>query len=275
MTLQDPKYAEDLSDYQRSHLHRHPPAQTFAVISWGCAATGWIARVLGSHPDIYCVHAGNTFWHILGGVEQLDGVPYLRIIASQGHEYAAAGDVHGISRVHVPELRRVFEGLFNAAVVVREPLARLRSQLALFEEYEAVEEPRRTVWNLDYVDGVLDRSRVVLPNGDYASRFFVHAVNMLNAILEERQAGKVYRCEDLTGNAHVLGDFVEEITRGKVSPSHEWLKTAVLTGKVNSHSRANGEPELSEWQIDAIRKVVDPQAWDLYETLGYKRPKFL
>ena len=32
--------------------------------------------------------------------------------------------------------------------------------------------------------------------------------------------------------------------------------------------------ELNDWQIDVIRKVVDPRAWEMYEALGYARPEF-
>src|SRR5436305_15337620 len=28
----------------------------FAVISWGCSATTWVAPTLNSHPDVFCLH---------------------------------------------------------------------------------------------------------------------------------------------------------------------------------------------------------------------------
>jgi hypothetical protein len=260
---------DNLSDYQRAFLQHYPCPQMFAVISWGCAATAWIARVLNSHPDIYCVHAANQFWHVLGQCERLDGLPYLRIIGSQGYSHVAAGDVHGISRHHIPELRRSFAEGFNAAVVVREPIPRLHSQLALFEEFEAYK-----TWDVNYVDGVISRAGVVLPADDYRTRFFVHAANMLNAILEEREVGRIYRSEDLTRCAEVLGDFVEEITLSKVSPSAAWLQSAIETKRINAHKGHGQHRTLTDWEIDVIRKVVDTRSWEIYEALGYPRPEF-
>lgn len=260
---------EGLTDYQRAFLRKYPCPQLFYVVSWGCAATAWIARILNQHPDIYCVHAANHHWHVLGNGEKLDGARYLRIIGSQGHAHVAAGGVHGLSRHLVPECRRIFGNQFNAAVVVREPLARIRSQMALHRDFDGLQ-----VFDLGYLDAILDRTGIALEPGDYQSRLFVHAVNMLNAVLEEREVGKIYRCEDLTSDTGVLGEFVDEITRGKVSPDSQWLNSAVKTKKVNVHAGRFPSRELDDWQIDVIRKVVDPRAWDLYESLGYARPEF-
>ena len=247
----------------------HVP-QVFYVVSWGCAATAWLATVLNRHPDIYCVHAANHAWHVLGNGEKLDGARYLRIIGSQGHAHIAAGGVHGMSRLAVPECRRAFGNKFNAAVVVREPLSRMRSQIALHRDFEGLQ-----VFDLAYLDAVLDRTGIAIEPGDYQSRLFVHAANMLNAVLEEREVGKIYRSEDLTSDPDVLGEFVEEITRGKVSPDSQWLNSAIETKKVNVHAGLHPRRELDDWQIEVIRRVVDPRAWDIYESLGYARPDFV
>ena len=253
-----------LTTHQAAILTSHPCPQLFAVVSWGCAATAWISTILNRHPDIYCVHAANHFWHVLADCDRLDGVPYMRLIGAQGHSHVAAGEVHGVSRHLIPELRRSFAGAFNAAVVVREPMPRLHSQLAHFEEFAETR-----AWDVSYVDEVMARTGVTLPAHNYRNRFFVHAVNMLNAVLEESDAGKIYRSEDLTQNADVLGDFIEEITRGKVSPDSAWLASAVQTRRVNEHTRQRPRPPFEDWQVDVIRRVVDPRSWEIYETLGY------
>jgi hypothetical protein len=258
-------YLEGLSEYQRAFLSSYGLAQLFAVISWGSAATAWLSRVLNSHPDIFCVHASNTFWHVLGGYEKLDGVSYLRIVGSQGHAHIAAGDVHGVSRYQVPDLRRCFGNLFNAVVVVREPLARLRSQLALFEEYKS----QNDAWDLTYVDNLVERHSLALPADDFTHRAFIHGANMLNAILEEREVGRIYRAEDLTANAWILGDFIVEITRAKITPTSEWLKAATQTQPVNAHAGHLEVTQFTDWQLDTIRKVVYPSSWQMYAELGY------
>jgi hypothetical protein len=125
------------------------------------------------------------------------------------------------------------------------------------------------------MDGVISGSGVILDSNDYRSRFFVHAANMLNAILEEGDVGKIYRSEDLTQNPEVLGDFVERITGGKVSPGPEWLKSAIDAEPINVHAGKYPHELLEEWQMDVIRKVVNPRSWELYEELGYSRPEFV
>jgi hypothetical protein len=176
---------------------------------FGCAATAWLATILNRHPDIYCVHADNLHWQVLGNYERLDGVPYLRIIGSQGHAHIAGG-IHGVSRHLVPECRRSFGNKFNAAVVVREPLVRVRSQLALYRDFEGVR-----AWDVEHVDQILARTGIAVGSGDYQARLFIHAANMLNAILDEGAVGKIYRSEDLTSNGDALGEFVDEITGEK------------------------------------------------------------
>jgi hypothetical protein len=263
------QFVEGLTDYQRAFLRKYPYPQLFYVVSWGCAATAWLATILNRHPDIYCVHAANLHWHVLGEGEKLDGARYLRVIGSQGHSHVAAGGVHGMSRHLVPECRGMFGQQFNSAVVVREPISRLRSMVALYDDFQECR-----VLDTGYVDGILSRTGITVPPEDYRSRVFVHAANMLNAILDEGEVGKIYRCEDLTTNCQVLGKFVEEITRGKVSPDSAWLESAIHTKKVNVHAGQHARRELDDWQIDVVRKVVDPRAWELYESLGYARPEF-
>ena len=264
------QFVDGLTDYQQAFLRKYPYPQLFSVISWGCAATAWLAAVLNRHPDIYCVHATNHHWHVLGDFEKVDGVPYLRVLGSQGHAHLAAGDVHGVSRMLVPECRRSFGNKFNAAVVVRDPISRVHSQLALYQDFEGFR-----AWDLDYLDPVISRTGIALDRGNYASRFFIHAANMLNAVMEERSVGKLYRSEDLTSNSEVLGEFVEELTRGKVSPASDWLQSAIQSKKVNVHAARRPRRELGDWEIDVIRRVVDPQAWEVYESLGYTSPEFV
>lgn len=264
------QFEDGLTEYQRAFLRKYPYPQLFYVVSWGCAATAWLATVLNRHPDIYCVHAANVHWHVLGNAERLDGIPYLRIIGSQGHAHTAAGGIHGMSRHLIPECRRRFGVKFNAAVVIREPIARLQSQLALYKDFEGLH-----AWNVDHIEAVLARAGITLSPGDYASRLFVHAANMLNAILDEHEVGRIYRCEDLTSNGEILGEFVEEITRGKVSPDAAWLQSALRAKKVNVHAGLRPRRELDDWQMDVILRVVDPRAWEMYESLGYARPEFV
>jgi hypothetical protein len=263
-------YLNGLTEHQAAYLRHYPCPQLFAIVSWGCAATAWIAAALNRHPDIFCAHAANITWHYLGACERLDGLPYMRIIGSQGHASVAAGDVHGVSRHLIAELRQAFGRKFNAAVVIREPLPRIRSQLGIFPQFGAYPN-----WQLEYLDPLIARAGVRLPSDDESCRFFVHAANMLNAIEEEVKIGKVFRAEDVTRHPESLGRLVDEITRGKVRPGDPWLQKAVNLPRRNGHSGPKRVSALEDWQYDVIRRVVSPKSWELYEHFGYPAPDFI
>jgi hypothetical protein len=237
------------------------------VVSWGCAATAWLAKILNSHPDLFCVHALRSTWSIFGYAAGLDDVTYMHVIASQRHAHKAAGDVHGIARSSIPALRQAFGPRFNAVVVVRAPEPRLYSQLALFAKYQA-----HKSWDTSFARHLIDTHRLRLPAGTYEEELFVHGVNMLNAIVDEQAVGTLYRCEDLTSQAETLGLCIEEVTRGVVSPTCDWLRCAVQCGKINQHRTATQPPTFTEWQLEIIHKIVTPLAWDYYERLGYTLP---
>jgi hypothetical protein len=248
-------------------FQEYPPTQAFAVVSWGCAATAWLAKTLNSHPDLFCVHALRAYWVIGEQAASLDDVTYLHVIASQGHAHKAAGDVHGIDRASIPALRQAFGPRFNAVVVVRAPEPRLYSQLALFAKYQAHQS-----WDTSFARRLIATHRLRLPAGTYEEELFVHGVNMLNAIVEEQAVGTIYRCEDLTSQAETLGRCIEEVTRGVVCPTRDWLRGAVRSDKINPHRRETQPPTLTEWQLEIIHKIVTPLAWDYYVRLGYTLP---
>jgi hypothetical protein len=238
-------------------------ARLFAVISWGCAATRWLAKILNSHPEIFCVHALRDYW--LGA--RLDDVTYLQILASQADVYRAGGDVHGIKGANIPWLRQVFGQRLQAVVVVRDPAPRLYSQLALFARAQGL-----PLWDTSEARQLIEQHGLRLPTGTYDEELFVLGVHRLNAIVEEQEVGTVYRCEDLTANPEILGYCIEEITRGVISPTQDWLEWAVGCGPINAHRSEMQSPPLAEWQLAIIHKLVTPQAWALYTQLGYALP---
>jgi hypothetical protein len=99
---------------------------------------------------------------------------------------------------------------------------------------------------------------------------------MLNNIIHEEPVAPIWRAEDLTTNATMLSRFIEELTRGRVQVEREWAERVVRRPASNQHSASDAGPrQLEAWQIDAVNKVVEPRAWDLYERLGYKTPDFV
>ena len=259
-----------LSGNARFLAETYPPVFVFAVVSWGCSATGWLARVLNSHPDILCLHAGSSFWAELSNTPPLDSISYIRILACLGYAHKVAGDIHGVARHDIPQLREAFGSLFNAAVVVRDPLPRLRSQLALFERSGWSDH-----WRTDDIPAILHEKNVILPTGNKQEMLFVHGARMLNAITEEFSVGNVYRSEDLTSSTDMLSEFISDISQGTVQSENTWLEDAVAVTNINSHANPKTEISFSDWQMDVITKIVEPAAWEYYEVLGYQRPDFL
>jgi len=257
----------DLDEMGRAAATDAPMPFLFCVVSWGAAATQWLANTLNGHPDIFCAHCANEFWQRLAGARYVDGWQYLRILGSGSPASRACGDVHGVSRETVPDLRAKLGDHFNCAVLVREPLPRLLSQVALFDKW-----PVKSVWSVDYVQKFLDRG-VRLPEDNISNRLFLHGVNMINNIIQEEPVAPIWRAEDLTTNAALLAQFVRELTRGHVEVEPEWAERAVRRPPSNRHSSPGAAPrEFEPWQVDAIKKIVEPKAWSLYEGLGYKTP---
>jgi hypothetical protein len=265
----DPLFG-DLDELGQATAKDAPLPFLFCVVSWGCAATQWLANTLNAHPDIYCVHCANQFWERLAGARSLDGWAYLRILGCESPASRACGDVHGVSRETIPDLRHKLGERFNCAILVREPLARLRSQMALFETF-----PVKSAWNVDGVRKFTDNG-VRLPHDTIVNRLFLHGANMLNNILLEEPLAPVWRSEDLTTNGMMLVRFIEELTRGHVQPELEWAERVARRAPSNRHRAHNAKPrEFEHWQIEAVKKIVEPRAWELYENLGYNTPDFV
>lgn len=247
-------------------------ARLFSVISWGCAATHWLARALNSHSEIFCVHAGNFSLHQYGRAPYLDGPEYLRVIGELGTSYTAAGDVHGVDIRTIQVVRDAFGDRFGCAVVVREPIARLHSQLALFKS-----NLQSRAWNVDHIQHFVNQG-VVLPVDNYETRLTLHGIWMLNMIVRERATARVWRCEDLTTRADVLAEFATELTGGAIPVDLLWARAAIGAPRVEQHASFDRNPadrQFDDWQIEALRKIVSPAAWDLYSELGYPQPDFL
>src|SRR5438552_9687347 len=112
----------------------------FAVVSWGCAATKWVATTLNAHPQVLCLHNLRFYQECFTPNQpRLTDLPYMNMLQYAGRGYVLAGDVQGIDRANVPLLKEHFGERFRAAAVVRDPHKRLLSQLGLFERYDADE----------------------------------------------------------------------------------------------------------------------------------------
>src|SRR4029450_3655043 len=201
---------------------------------------------------------------MVGGGRRLDGLAYLRVLRMQSVGYLAAGDVHGVNRMEIPALRTALGDMFGCAVLVREPLARLRSQLALFRQHDF-----KGWGDLQYVESIAESAGVAPASLTIEQRHFIHGASMLNAILEEREIARVFRSEDLTSDPGMLCDLVTELTRGSVSSAPQWAESAMTIRPANRHAPASASM-LNEWEINVLRSCVKPEAWNAYRALGYR-----
>ncbi len=196
----------------------------------------------------------------------------MRIIAFHGSEYLAAGDVHGVSKRYIPKLRKVFGENFSTAVLVRDPLQRIKSHQSHIKAYRGY----HPAWlNTDHIDTIIDRKGLNINKNDTVKKVFVHSVNMLNAVTEEAKIGRIFKFEDFTRNPETLGELVREITKKKIDPDIQWLTTAIGTSKTNIHNLTKKPIQFSDWQIEVFNKVVLESAWRIYKNLGYCIPDFI
>ena len=241
------------------------PPRLFCVVSWGAAATTWLASALNDCPDVFCLHAANRVWSQLSGTEAVDGLLYLQIVGRLGYTAKAAGDVHGISRHHIRSIREYYGEAFRCAVLVRDPLRRLVSQLSMFPKYS---DPRRIYGDLSYLNDKFPEAVKQLPSGEYQELFFLHAANLLNVIIDEASVGPIWRMEDLTSMPVELVNAVNYLTSSNVSPPTDWAKKWTENRKLNQHAEAT--IDFSGWQRRVLSSVVLPEAIAAYRALGYE-----
>jgi len=235
----------------------------FSVVTWGCAASDWLANSLNDCPGIFAVHHSNNLWSKFGGARTLSGIRYLEIVGMQGHAALAAGDIHGISRSDIQEIRAEYADIFRAVVLVRHPLPRLRSQVAFFNEFAHTK-----AWDVTYVPQAFPQIVKGLPTGSYEELLFVHGVNLLNSIIEEVAVGPIYRMEDLTTNSQVLIGLVDYLSAGTVSATDDWAARQTGSRGTNQHSHRE-KPQFSTWQRRVLADLFDPAAIELYRKLDY------
>lgn len=241
-------------------------ARVFAVVSWGCSATNWLAQVLDRHPSVRCFHAVNGDVFRMTRTPRLDGMKYVELLNAQRLGYPVVGDVHGFTRTSIPSVQAELGDLFRCAVLVRDPLPRYRSQLALFEHGEWRRwAAKGRLWDIDYVKPIARAAGIKLSN-DYEKMLVVHSACLLNVILEETQIAPVVRMEDITSSPESLGSLFTTLTAGKIDGAGVWAEEAVARPPVVKHARGD---ELTVHQLDVLERIVKPEAWAAYRQLGY------
>lgn len=261
-----------MNERQISAVRESPPQHVFAVVSWGRTATAWLAKALNSHPEIFAVHAANNTLIELGITPKLSGLAYLRALGIQGYAYKAAGDVHGIPRTQIAFLKKKLGGQFGAAGIVREPLARYRSYITFQRHFDFA-----LGHSLAFLDQQVTFNGHAFTELSLRQRVEIHAARMLNEVVPEMRAMKVFRAEDVTAKPESLLDLVSEISCGKIAPDMAWAQNAVTLPIVNDMPRRKQEDETfpDEWTRMILKSLVNASAWQAYQALGYTVPDFI
>jgi len=244
--------------------HTAKPA-LFSVISWGCAGTAWLARALGSHPDIFCLHAANHYWSSMLRQPLADGVDYLNVVVSMGKGFPVIGEVHGVSRELLPAVREWYGNRFQAAVLVREPMRRVLSQINLSRELGSVRH-----WDPAHLHNIARKAGLDPARQKEAQWVQLHAFEMLNVICEERQIGPVYRIEDLGTDPLAMTSLIRHLSGDTLSVNADWLTHLRAIPPINQHSNHHGLQALDDESRHYLRRIVTDEARDHYRSLGYE-----
>jgi hypothetical protein len=239
--------------------------RVFSVVSWGAAATTWLASALNDCPDVLCLHAANHLWSRLNGASVVDGLPYIQFVGRLGCTAKAAGDVHGISRYHIGTIKEHYGDVFRSAVLVRDPLYRLMSYFALASQDR---DPRQTYGDLSYLHDKFPEAVEQLPSGEYDGFLFLQGVSLLNAVVDEASVGPIWRMEDLTTNPIELIGAVDYLTSSTVAPPRAWATKWTEGGKLNQHAKTAIDFNL--WQRRVLVSALLPEAIAAYRALGYE-----
>jgi hypothetical protein len=243
----------------------------FAIISWGCTATRWLAKVLNGHSDILAVHHFPFHMLDLPDAQRPSEVELIEYLRALGVGYELVGDVHGFPLAAVPKITDRLGDRFRACGLVREPLPRLRSLMALYERYGS---DIQSWGGLEYVRALPGFADIRTYINSDDRLMFVHGANMLNTVVDEiAQLPRVYRYEDITTNPGALVEMTRELSGGRILLDHDFSTRALAVRRTNDHSRgATVAWRVEPWKLAVLRAIVSEEAWRVYADLGYVAP---
>ena len=234
--------------------------QLFAVVTWGCSGSTWFAKILNSHPDIFCLHAYNQHIALTTDTEANEGIEYLKSISISAHGYKLAGDIHGINRAEIENIRNYFNEQINVAILIRNPLDRLKSMYANMLVYGG------GTGNYKYI-----KDRLMELNYKSLSKevvLFAHSINMLNAIIDESKFSDFIIEMEKLNDKKYLKQTIETLSRGSLQIEDDWLENLNIT-PFNSHIGKKCITQFSDTEKELIALILDDRALGIYEEIGY------
>lgn len=223
-------------------LDPSPPLLT--VISWGSAASHWLTRTLNELQGLFALHSSRLTLRGLVAAD-LDDVTYMKLIGEFASGSRTAGDVHGVDRYSVEHLNREFGEHIHCYFLVRDPIPRLKSQLAhseclQFRPHAEISDTSKRYPELD----------TIIPEKTYENYAFANACNMLNAIADEMKVGPIFGMEDIIASPIELRKTVYFIGH-VMSVALEVLKYLLESGKSKTRSQKSSRVFVS-WQHECL-----------------------
>jgi hypothetical protein len=252
-----------------------PPRRLFAVVSNGCAATHWLAKILNAHPEVLCVHNIKNPWSKQTKTDMIDHVVYMEILRRAGRGYRLAGDCHGIAARSIPAIRETFGDQFRSAVVTRHPIPRIVSYLSLSQKVGRDSYLKNPITHMRVKMSFEPQLRRLL-NTRERRLFAYQAMPFVNFIKNQVEAGPVFTMEALTKNFEEVNKLVNFLSNGELEFTLEMLAPIFDTPVVAHRKKKAGprDPEeifasWPEWQRELFRTLLLPEAKQLYQDLGY------
>lgn len=143
-------------------LTRYGNHRLFLVARMGSTGSTWLAKLLNSHPEVFCEHEGvlqKIYPKLNYGSDEI--IQYIQTIAHDTHHnaYKASGDVGSIWLFHAIKLPKE---LFTAGLLIRHPArvlytkiytAKTATTVFNFKKIESkVEESIKEIWGIDPSD---------------------------------------------------------------------------------------------------------------------------
>ncbi len=251
----------------------------FIGYCWGAAGSAWLARLLNSHEDIFCVQAPvlNRYDHF----QFADSTELLNAIftaMSFGGGYPVAGVTHGVPLEWHPKLVKKYGGRMRNFTLIRSPIERIQSSAKKIAQGYAGEAEKYIM--ADGCQRVFRKLRETakgdFPN-DPASLGFYNSCDMVNSIIQETDHEfPVFKLEDLVAQTNEVQRLLAHISDGTCRLEDRIIRKLQQT-VINKRSEKRLTPKeiYDSWNGNyraAFHCLVNPLALEIYRRLGYDLP---
>ncbi len=236
----------------------------FLVARMGSTGSTWLAKLLNSHPDVFCTHEQVlSKIHPRNSARAADISELIATIATMTHHgaYQAAGDVGSAWLGHALALR----GRFSTALLLRHPARLLNTRLKIYPTDQS-----HTVLEPGALDAVRHLWGIETSGLEMLDRVFIH--DLLIFAIQSQALGKVdylVRFEDL-----LEPDYTQEFVNGLTGVHYDFEVIArSLASPVNRRASAGESieeiverftPRQREWYQLMLGEVAPCLGYELY-----------